>query len=141
MEDTAVTRVDDQNYKILSCLEVASIKKGGGDLKEDGIEELIEPLAWERCSGDSIQAIKSKIKTFVSGLFDLPNGKITKTKCKGDNGKEYTALCQRVGPVIFAFLMLPLSDEEFREIEKNSVGKTYLTGDPADMFKTKEDFN
>ena len=110
-------------------------------MKEDGIKDLLEPLLWEGCSGDSVQGARLKIKEFVSGLFDLPDGKIKKMKFKGDNGKEYTALCQMVGTVIFSFLLLPLSDKEFREIEKNSTGKTYLTGDPNDMFKTEDDLN
>ena len=141
MEDTAITRIDDQNFKVLSCLKVASVKDGSGVLLEAGIKDLIEPLIWEGCSGDFIQSIESKIKGFVSGLYDLPDGKIKKMGFKASNNKDYTALCQMVGTVIFAFLLLPLSDEEFRKIEENSVGKTYLTGDPADMFKTKEDLN
>ena len=140
MEDTAVTRVEGQNFKILCCLQVADFKENKGALQEANIQELIEPLIWEGCNRAFIKDIESKVKDFILSLFDLPNG-IHKMDFKDDDDKEYKILCHKIKPVIFGFLLQPLSDEELREIEKNAKGKTYLTGDIADMFKTEKDFN
>ena len=140
MEGVAVTKIKDQNFKILSCLEVASFKGSAGALQEAHIQELIEPLIEEGCNGAFIKNTESKVKDFVLSLFDRPDG-FEKMDFKDDNNQEYQILYHKVKPVIFAFLLQPLSDEDLREIEKNSKGKTYFTGDTVDMFKTEKDFN
>ena len=140
MEDTAVTRIGNQNYKILSCLKTASFKEGKGFLEEDGIQELVAPLFWEGCHPDFLKEVESKVRKFMKSLFDQEDG-FQKIKFKGDDNKEYTILSHKIKPAIFSFLLLPLSDKQMQEIEKNAKGKTYLTGDPSDMFKTKKDFN
>ena len=141
MEDTAVTRIGNQNFKILSCVKTASFIKNKGFLLEaGGIQNLTKPLIWEGCPAALIRDVESKAREFMKSLFDQEDG-FQKIKFKDDDNKEYTILAHKVKPVIFSFLLLPLSDKQMREIEKNAKGKTYLTGDPADMFKTKKDFN
>ena len=140
MEDTFVTKIGNLNFKILSCMEVADLKSGKGSLNEANIQELMEPLIEKGYKGDFIKKVESKIKSFVSSLFDLPD-EVKKMDFKDDNNQEYSILCHKVSPVIFGFLLQPIDAEKLREIEKNAKGKTYLTGDMTDMFKTKKDLN
>ena len=140
MNDVAVTRIGDQNFKIMSCEEVASFKGDNGVLKKSNIQKLIKPLTWENYDEAFIQSIESKIKDFLLNLFDQPDG-INKMDFKSNDNKEYKILYHKVKPVIFGFLLRPLSDSDMHKIERNSVEKTYLTGDVSDMFKTKKDFN
>ena len=140
MNDVAVTRIGDQNFEIMSCEEIASFKGDNGVLKKSNIQKLIKPLTWENYDEAFIQSIESKIKGFLLNLFDQPDG-INKMDFKSNDNKEYKILYHKVKPVIFGFLLRPLSDSDMRKIERNSVEKTYLTGDVSDMFKTKKDFN
>ena len=140
MNDVAVTRIGDQNFEIMSCEKVASFKGDNGVLKKSNIQKLIKPLTWENYDEAFIQSIESKIKGFLLNLFDQPDG-INKMDFKSNDNKEYKILYHKVKPVIFGFLLRPLSDSDMRKIERNSVEKTYLTGDVSDMFKTKKDFN
>ena len=139
MDGVAVTRIEDQNFKILSCLEVLSFKNGKTTLEENNIKALIEPLIWEGCKKDFMISIESQINRFIVSLNQKQG--ISKMDFKGDNNQQYKLLCHNINPRIFAFLLQPINEEEMKEIEKNSSGKTYLTGDLDDMFKSKKDFN
>jgi len=140
MNDVAVTRIGNQNFKIMSCEEVAFFKGNEGILKKNNIQELIKPLACENYDEAFIQNIALKVKDVLLSIFDQPDG-INKIDFKSSDSKEYKILLQKVKPVIFGFLLHPLSDSDMREIERNSVKKTYFTGDLSDISKTKEDFN
>ena len=140
MNDVAVTRIGDQNFEIMSCEKIASFEGDSGVLKKSNIQKLIKPLTLENYDEAFIQSIESKIKGFLLNLFDQPDG-INKMDFKSNDNKEYKILCHKVKPVIFGFLLRPLSDSDMRKIERDSVEKTYLTGDVSDMFKTKKDFN
>ena len=140
MEDTAVTKIENLNFRIMSCMEVADFKGGKGSLNEANIQELMDPLIGKGYKGAFIKEVESKIKSFVLSLFDLPD-EVNKMDFKDDNNQEYSILCHKVSPVIFGFLLQPINAEKLREIERNATGKTYLTGDINDMFLTKKDFN
>ena len=140
MNDIAVTRIGNQNFKIMGCEEVAFFKGDEGVLKKNNIQKLIKPLTCENYDEAFIQNIELKVKDVLSSLFDQPDG-INKMDFKNSDNKEYKILFHKVKPVIFGFLLHPLSDSDMRKIECNSVRKTYFTGDVSDTSKTKEDFN
>lgn len=140
MNDVAVTRIGAQNFEIMSCEKVASFKGDNGVLNTSNIQDLIKPLARENYTEAFIQSIELKIKDFLLNLFDQPDG-IRKMDFKSNDHKEYKILYHKMKPIIFGFLLRPLSDSDMRKIERESVDKTYLTGDVSDMFKTKKDFN
>ncbi len=126
---TMLVKIGSQLFKVLNCQKAASVKEGFGELHEAGIKELFKPLAFEDCSEEFIQIIELDAKTFVSGLFDLPDGQERGIKFKTSSGQEYTALFQMVrSSEIFGFLLLPISDDEFRKLDKTAIRKRYIMG-------------
>lgn len=127
MKYTLLVNIGEQFFKVISCQKAASVKRGRGELHEERIKKLFEPLILENRGGDFIQNIESKTKSFVSGLFNLPDGQEKVMDFEDSSGKEYTALFQMVrSSEIFAFLLLPLSDNEVRELERTAVRKSYM---------------
>ena len=136
----AVTQIEGQNFKMLSCLEVASVKENKLVLLEDGIKEMLEPLILEGCKKDFRGRIEEKIKSFILGLSNKKE-ELSKMEFTGDNHREYKIFFHNLKVIIFGFLVYPLTDEMLRQLEKEYSGKTYLTGDMSDMFKTKKDLH
>ena len=143
MLGTAITRVGDQNFKILSCQHI-DFSKGFDDFsKEIFIKKLVEPLIQENHDKLFIQNIESKINHFLSNILTHPCG-ISNVDLKSNNKnntKIYKLLFHKLEQVLFVFLVHSLSDSDMSEIEKNTESKTYFTGDMSDMTKTKKDFH
>ena len=136
----AVTQIEGQNFKMLSCLEVAAIKQNKFVVSEEGIKEMLEPLILEGCKKDFRDSLHEKIKSFIRGLYPKKED-LSKMTFTGDNHREYKIFFHNLKVVIFGFLVHPLTDEMLRQLEKEYSGKTYLTGNVADMFKTKKDLH
>ena len=97
---------------------------------------MLRPLR-ENYEDSLLENFKSKIKDF---LLQLLKKKDQITFIDIEQLEEYKIYFHKLGKDVFGFLLLPLTDEELRKIEKNSVGKSYLAGDPSDLFKTEKDF-
>ena len=132
-----VTRIEDQNYKIVSCYQVTCVENETAEIDEEAIDILFEPITNEY-KDSLIKKAKLQLKNFVNDPSNKP-AQITVLDLK--NITEYKLAIHKVTEEIsFAFLIYPLTPAEFKKIEKESSGKTYLTGDPADLSLTKEDF-
>ena len=142
MDDVAVTQVDGKNFEVLSCFKVAyHVQSGRGRLQQDSIEQLLAPLFYnEGCHLGFIDETEDKAKKFLVRLFKKPDG-IVKKDFTYKKKLKFSILCHKRTPWIYSFLVKPLSDERLKAIEKNASGKTYLTGDKADMHKTKKDMH
>ena len=136
MSDVAVTRINDQNFQVLSCPQVNDTKSKTPAVDEKAIDIMLRPIHSEYESS-LIKSAKQQVKKIVLqafkeedqiSLFDL------------EDIKEYKIGIHKLGTIAFAFLLRPLSSAELDKIEKESSGKTYLTGDPADLLIKEEDF-
>ena len=137
MLGTAVTRIKDQNFQILSCYPMNDPESETLSVDEKAIDALFKPIQKEY-EGSMLKSIKLQIKDFMIQLFKQPD-QITLFDI--ENIIKYKIGFHKVGEkLVFAFLLRPLSDLELRKIEKESTGKTYFTGDPYDPVKTEEDF-
>ena len=140
MHSTAVTRIGDQNFEVISCQHI-NFSEGFDDIsKQEFIKNLIEPLAQEDHSESFIQDVESKVRHFLSNVVAHPCG-ISNVDLKSDNDKEYKVLFHKLSQVLFVFLVCSLSESDMRAIEENTESKTYFTGDMSDISKTKKDFH
>jgi len=130
MFDVTVTRINDQNFHMLNCQNLSDALS----TDQEAIATLLSPLNYDKAF---IEDITVELKDFLSQLFKEKDQITFLDK----NIKEYKICFHKFDTIIFGFLLLPLSEDEMREIDENSVGKTYLTGDFSDMFKTKKDFH
>ncbi|MDE0118735.1 MAG: hypothetical protein OXM55_01845 [Bdellovibrionales bacterium] len=136
MNDVAVTRIEDQNFQILSCHQVNGPQSKTLLVDENAIDKLLKPI--QRKYEDSvIKSAKLQIKDFLIQIFKKPD-QITLFDI--ENMTEYKIGVHKARELVFAFLLRPLSDLELNKIEKESTGKTYFTGDSADFMTTEEDF-
>ena len=132
-----VTRLEDQNYKIVSCYQVTCFENETLSVDEEAIDILFEPITSEY-KESLIKKAKLKLQDFVTDASKKP-AQITVLDIK--NIAEYKLAIHKVTENIsFAFLIQPLTDSEFKKIEKESPERTLLTGDPDDLFVKKEDF-
>ena len=132
-----VTRIEDQNYKIVSCHQVTCFENEILSVDEEAIDILFEPIT-SKYKDSLIKKAKLQLKKFITDSSKKP-AQITVLDIK--NIAEYKLAIHKVTEEIsFVFLIQPLTDSEFKRIEKESSGKTYLTGDPADLSLTKKDF-
>ena len=137
MPDAAVTRIEGQNFQILSCYPVNHYESAPLSVDERAIDALLKPIQ-KKYEDSLIKSTKLQIKDFVIRLFKKPD-QITLFDIEGMT--EHKIAFHKISDtLIFAFLLRPLSDSELNKIEKESVGKTYFTGDPSDLAITKEDF-
>ena len=137
MDDgVAVTRIKNQNFKILSCHKMNDPEMKIILIDEEALDFLLEPIQG-KYEDSLIKSAKLQIKDFLIQILKEPD-QITLfdiEKMKQKIGAH------KMGKLVFAFLLYPLSDFELRKIEKESTGKTYLTGDPSDLEKKEEDFH
>ena len=138
MPDVAVTQIDGQNFQLLNCLRVVNSRNETtvSEVDNPAIEELLNPLR-ENYEESSVENFKLKIKDFLPKLLKK---KDPITPFKIEQLEEYKIYFHKFGKDVFGFLLRPLTDEDLSKIEKDSVGKSYLTGDPSDLFKTEKDF-
>lgn len=136
MSGVAVTRIEDQNFKILSCYQMNNPQSKTLLVDEKAIDALLKPIE-RKYENSLIKNAKLQIKDFLIQIFKKPD-QITLFDIK--NMTEYKLGVHKAGELVFAFLLHPLSDSELHKIEKESTGKTYLTGDSSDFMKTEKDF-
>ena len=140
MEDTAVTRIGDQNFEILSCENIADFTEDDDVTNKILIQRVLRPLTMENYDESFIQSIESKVNKFLLNACKQPDG-ISNMDFKDDEKKEYKILFHKAMDIKFGFLVRLLSAAQMSEIERNAVGKTYMTGDMSDLWVTKEDFH
>ncbi len=141
MEGVAVTRIKDQNFQMLSCYHIADYKKDENKVvfNKQHVKRLLSPLKEIEGGRIAINKVEEQAKDFLlKNLQEAPQ--IILWKFKSERETEYGIAFQKVGTVIFAFLLTPLTDDELKEIERQSEGVSYWTGDSADPFTTKKDF-
>ena len=133
MSDVAVTKLKGQNFQILSCEKLTNPQSNGLSVNNSAMEKLLNSLR-QNYDVSFIDNIKLKITDFLIQLSKQED-QITFLDIK-----EYKVCFHKVGKMVFGFLLHPLSDSDMSKIEKNSVGKSYFTGDFSDIFKTEKDF-
>ena len=136
MSDVAVTRINDQNFQVLSCPQVNDSKSKTPAVDEKAIDLMLKPIQ-EKYEDSLIKSAKRQIKKIVMQTFKEED-QITLFDL--EDITEYKIGIHKLGIIAFAFLLRPLSSAELNKIEKESSGKTYLTGDPSDLLITEEDF-
>lgn len=136
MSGVAVTRIKDQNFKILSCHPMNDLQNKTLSVDKNAIDALLKPIQ-RRYEDSLIKNAKLQIENFLNQIFKKPD-QITLFDI--ENMTEYKIGIHKAGKVVFAFLLHPLSDSELHKIEKESTGKTYFTGDSSDLKRTEEDF-
>ena len=139
MNDVAVTRIKERNFQVLSCYSIADCQSDKVIFNNTFMKYLLDPLKEDQNDGAFIKETEKLAKDFLLKYLEKAP-EIILLNFKNKKEKEYSIAFQKVGSVVFAFLLTPLSDAELHQIEKNATGKTYLTGDPSDAFTTKEDF-
>ena len=140
MWSTAVTRIGDQNFEMLSCENIVPFEEGDDALKKIVIQKLIKPFTLQHDDESFIQNIELKVKKFLLNSLKQPDG-IRHLDFKDGNNEEYKILFHKMKTVKFGFLVRLLSDADMCAIEQKTESKTYLTGEKSDMLKTKKDFH
>ena len=136
MSGVAVTRIKDQNFQLLGCHQMNDHQSKNFLVDEKAIDALLKPI--QREYEDSLmKSTRLQIKDFLIRIFKKPD-QIILFDIEGIT--EHKIAVHKIGKLIFAFLLRPLSDSELHKIEKESAGKTYFTGDPSDLLRTEEDF-
>lgn len=144
MEGVAVTRIKEQNFQLLSCYQIANCKEDNTDkdsvvFNNKTLKELLKPLKVREGNGAFSKNIEEQAKDFLlKNLQKAPEIVLWRFKSKRE--KAYGIAFQKVGVVIFAFLLTPITDAQLKEIESQATGVSYLTGDNADLSITKKDF-
>ncbi len=129
MNDVAVTRIENQNFKILSCHQVNDPQSKTLLVDESAIDKLLKPIQM-KYEDSLIKSTKLKIKDFLSQIFKKPD-QIALFDI--ENMAEYKIGVHKAIGLVFAFLLRPLSDVELHKIEEESTSKTYFTGDSVDF--------
>ncbi len=140
MPDVAVTRIEDRNFQMFSCLQLANAQKDNLLINYSAIERLLEPLSEKNCEDSLIKNLRTKTAKFLVWLFHQSDQIVFLDKEDAKNIKGYTVCFHKVQDIAFGFLLHPLSDSDLRKIERESAGKTYFTGDPNDPIRTDKDF-
>ena len=139
-EDVAVVRIKEQNFRALSCIQIADRQGDKLTFIKYGMEDLLKPLIKENNTNAFIKTVEQQTKDFLLTNLKDPEEIILLCGIKNEKGEEYNVDFHKVPHLVFAFLLKPISSAELRELERNATGKTYLTGDINDPIKTEKDF-
>ena len=140
MEGTAVTRLEDQNFQILSCYQIADYdKEDKVFFNKQHLKELLRPLKEIEGGRIVIKKVEEQAKDFLLKNLEKAQ-KIVLWNFKSQRETAYSIAFHKLKGVIFAFLLTPITTAELKEIESQATGVSYLTDDDADLSKTKKDF-
>ena len=139
-EEVAIVRIKEQNFRALSCFQIANRQGDKVTFITYGVENLLKPLIKENNTDAFVKKMEKQTKDFLLKNLKDPEDILLSHEIKNEKGTVYHVAFHKVPDLVFAFLLRPISSAELRELERTATGKVYLTGDINDPIKTEKDF-
>ena len=120
---SAITNIDGENFRLLSLEQVFLLEEKEIRWSATAMKRFLRPLSEQEGFNEAqIKSVEWEVKHSGLKLFEMKKREFYMLNFENREKKRYSVYFHKVKPVIFAFLLSPLSDAEMEKIKKNSKG-------------------
>ena len=127
---SAVVNIDGKNFRLLSLEQVFLLEADDVRWSPSAMKRFLEPLSErEKFNKEQVKAVEWQIKNHGLKFFEMSKKKTYWLDFENKKKKKYSIFFHKVEPVIFAFLLIPLSALDMEKIVSTATGMEVIGED------------